>query len=189
MMNCKCATRIDAELEKRGFRLSPRLFTLRIDEKPEFNLRLTMVLPLERLDGKRLARKDPKTLEVSYCPFCGMDQAEEAKGAAHGDEFMPKWKDISRTTTTTRTTGEGGVHQHKSIVWELDADELRLVVVWNHLRHPDAWCFTCYGLDGGEVPLPEAHDAEEAKRMAVEVVRNRLRLLQARLDGIQEAAA
>jgi hypothetical protein len=79
MMNCNCVERIDAELENRGFRLSSRLFTFRIDENPQLNLRLTMVVPLERLDGKRLRRKDPKTLEVSYCPFCGKEHGEAAK--------------------------------------------------------------------------------------------------------------
>lgn len=28
-------------------------------------------LPLQRADGKKLGRNDPKTITISHCPFCG----------------------------------------------------------------------------------------------------------------------
>ena len=60
---CHC---IDAKLKDKGFKISEKLITIRV---PEF--KAVLVIPLERVDGAKLKRNDPKTVEASFCPFCG----------------------------------------------------------------------------------------------------------------------
>jgi hypothetical protein len=82
-MKCGCLERIDGELAKQGFRVSTKLFLFQVTD--DLDLKMVMGLPLERLDGKRLQRKDPKTLQVSHCPFCGM-KVRDDKLVEQGDE-------------------------------------------------------------------------------------------------------
>ena len=56
-MNCDCITLVDKELEPKGFRLSTKLFMFRVSEET-LDMRMVMVVPLERLDGGRLKRND-----------------------------------------------------------------------------------------------------------------------------------
>lgn len=56
-------------LSDRGYKLSDSLSVLTVGAK--LGLSIIHVLPLQRLDGKKLGRNDPKTLMMSFCPFCG----------------------------------------------------------------------------------------------------------------------
>jgi hypothetical protein len=71
-MNCKCLTKVDENLKKRGFKLSSKLLMFSVDEKT-LSMKLSCGWPLERIDGKRPNRRDPKTMQMAYCPFCGKE--------------------------------------------------------------------------------------------------------------------
>lgn len=74
-MQCDCLTTVGAKLKEQGFRLSDKFQMFKISE--DMNLRLVLGFPLERLDDKRLKRSDPKTLEMTFCPFCGKQMEPE----------------------------------------------------------------------------------------------------------------
>lgn len=65
---CDCWTQKNKALESKGYILSRKLitFTMGID-----SMDLMHLLPIERLDGKRLKRNEPSGLKMTYCPFCG----------------------------------------------------------------------------------------------------------------------
>jgi hypothetical protein len=82
-MKCNCYIDVNERLKDKGFRLSEKLFMFAVDD--DLGLTLTMGIPLERLDGKRLQRKDPKTLQISFCPMCGAKQGkDESPGVSEG---------------------------------------------------------------------------------------------------------
>lgn len=69
-MNCDCHLLINAKLKAKGLKLSDKLCAFAVDKKT-LRLELVLVWPLERIDGKRLGCKDPKTVRMACCPFCG----------------------------------------------------------------------------------------------------------------------
>lgn len=69
-MKCKCLTEVDQKLKEKGFRLSKKLVMYQIDDQ-SLSLNLVIGWPLERLDDARLRDKDPLTMQMSFCPFCG----------------------------------------------------------------------------------------------------------------------
>jgi hypothetical protein len=75
-MNCKCLTKVDEKLKEKGFKLSGKLLMFGVDHDT-LSMSLTCGWPLERLDGKRLSRSDPKTMQMSHCPFCGKKATEK----------------------------------------------------------------------------------------------------------------
>lgn len=56
-------------LEPKGYILSRQLITFSL--APE-GMKIMQLLPIERLDGKRLKRNEPSGLQMTYCPFCGV---------------------------------------------------------------------------------------------------------------------
>ena len=79
---CKCWEQIDAELKKEGFMISDDLKCPRIDPRATKAIGVSRILPLKRLDGKRLGRGDTKAIIISHCPFCGTPLEEETKEEA-----------------------------------------------------------------------------------------------------------
>lgn len=70
-MKCDCwQTRDDGLREKFGLKVADTCSALLINEGT-LDLRGIYCLPLERVDGKKLKRSDPKFIEISFCPFCG----------------------------------------------------------------------------------------------------------------------
>lgn len=100
-MNCDCITKVNARLKEQGFKLSDKFFMFAVTD--DLSLEFTMGLPLERLDGKRLARKDPKTLQISFCPICGQ--------RAHKDEprSVPEGQDNGADTGRADAGASGAV--------------------------------------------------------------------------------
>jgi len=77
-MKCECLTRIDEGLKKHGFKLSDKFLTFMVNDA-DLSLHMALTWPLERLDGKRLLRKDPKGQIMSHCPFCGQPIKREER--------------------------------------------------------------------------------------------------------------
>ena len=73
MSNCICWEKTNDALRDKGFRLSDSLTAL-----SGLNLRLVHILPLQRLDGKKLKRSDAQSITMSHCPFCGAKWEKEA---------------------------------------------------------------------------------------------------------------
>lgn len=70
-MKCECwQKRDDALREKYGLKVADVCSAL-LMEPNTMDLRGAYCLPLERVDGKKLKRSDPKFIEISFCPFCG----------------------------------------------------------------------------------------------------------------------
>lgn len=63
---CSCFEDTNDQLKAMGFRLSAALSYIAM---PEF--KVVRCLPLEKADGSKMKRTDPKTVTVSHCPFCG----------------------------------------------------------------------------------------------------------------------
>lgn len=76
MNTCDCWTEKDKLLAKKGYRLSDTLTMFTVG--PALSMSIIRALPLQRLDGKRMKRGEPRTLTMSFCPFCGA----EMKGGA-----------------------------------------------------------------------------------------------------------
>lgn len=70
-MKCNCLNKIDEKLKEKGMKLSSKLLMFQVTE-PDLGLKMVAGWPLERLDGKRMLRKDPKVMQMSHCPFCGV---------------------------------------------------------------------------------------------------------------------
>lgn len=66
---CNCWDETNTKLKEKGFQLSDKLSAL--VWTPDGPLGVVRFLPLQRKDGAKLKRSDPKTLTMSYCPFCG----------------------------------------------------------------------------------------------------------------------
>jgi hypothetical protein len=67
--SCTCWSSINERIEKQGVRLSSSLSQLQV--QPSLDLLFVHVMPLERLDGKKLKRSQPATIAMKHCPFCG----------------------------------------------------------------------------------------------------------------------
>lgn len=65
---CGCWEKMNKAVAGNGMKLSDKGTGIRIVDG---SLLVVYGVPLERLDGKKLARADPKCVLMSYCPFCG----------------------------------------------------------------------------------------------------------------------
>lgn len=76
---CDCWKQMDDKLREKGFKLDDGLSALSLSD-----FRVSRLLPLQRLDGKRLRRGDPKSISMSHCPFCGAAFEEPKTGGRDG---------------------------------------------------------------------------------------------------------
>lgn len=78
---CDCLSKYGTLLREKGFTLSRKLSALMMKGN---TLSHQWVLPLERVDGKKLRASDPSTLTACFCPMCGNALEDPAlKGARH----------------------------------------------------------------------------------------------------------
>lgn len=63
---CTCWQDYDATLRDRGVKLSDKCKFIKAE-----GFTLVYGIPLQRIDGKRMKRSDPKMIGMTYCPFCG----------------------------------------------------------------------------------------------------------------------
>jgi len=66
--SCNCWHEKDNKLREMGYKIADACAMFQI-----INLSLTAKfgLPLERTDGKKPKRGDPRMITISFCPFCG----------------------------------------------------------------------------------------------------------------------
>lgn len=69
LLGCLCWSETNACLKEKGYKLADVCSMLTVTD--ELGLHATRGVPLERADGARLKRDDPRMLQVSYCCFCG----------------------------------------------------------------------------------------------------------------------
>jgi len=68
---CNCWDKLNEKLKEHSqMQLSEACRILQIDDG---DMKLRMVLPLTRLDGKKPRGDDPETITMSNCPFCGIE--------------------------------------------------------------------------------------------------------------------
>lgn len=65
---CDCWHKTDALLRAQGFKISDACSALVLTA---VTLEARHYLPLQRVDGGRGKRSDPKGIAISHCPFCG----------------------------------------------------------------------------------------------------------------------
>ena len=65
---CSCWETMDNQLREKGFKIADACSALVIVEN---RLKARRYLPLQRADGKKPSRADPKGIAISHCPFCG----------------------------------------------------------------------------------------------------------------------
>jgi hypothetical protein len=68
-LECKCWEETDAKLREHGYKLSDALSCLQWSQSRPMTV--THLLPLQRVDGKKLKRGEPGSINISHCPFCG----------------------------------------------------------------------------------------------------------------------
>lgn len=68
-LGCSCWSETNARLKEKGYKLADVCSMLTVTD--ELGLHAMRGVPLERADGARLKRDDPRMLQVSYCCFCG----------------------------------------------------------------------------------------------------------------------
>lgn len=90
--------------------------------------------------------------------------------------MTPKWKD-----TTSYSRDEKRVPR----AWTLALDGLNITVVKGHIYHPHTWIVHCYELGIDTVPLLGAKTAEDAQRMAVAMVREKVNKWHKALKGLK----
>lgn len=66
---CNCWWTTNNKLKEKGYKLADVCSMLAVTDN--LGLHGTHGIPLERADGKKLKRSDPRMLQISYCPFCG----------------------------------------------------------------------------------------------------------------------
>lgn len=76
---CTCWEKMEDRLNEKGFKISNACSAIVIKEN---RLEVRRYLPLQRLDGKKPGRDQPKGVEISFCPFCG--QSIKSSNAASG---------------------------------------------------------------------------------------------------------
>lgn len=68
--SCNCWHDRDNGLRKLGFKISDACAML-VLIKESLSLKAQFGLPIQRVDGKKFLRDDPRMITISYCPFCG----------------------------------------------------------------------------------------------------------------------
>lgn len=82
-MSCDCWENRDNGLRERfGLKISDACSALILD-KEKLSLSGEHGLPLQRVDGKKLTRSDPKFISITHCPFCGK-KYDKARGQRKG---------------------------------------------------------------------------------------------------------
>lgn len=66
--SCNCWHEKDNKLREMGYKISDACAMLQIKN---LNLTSKFGLPLQRTDGAKLKRDDPRMITMSHCPFCG----------------------------------------------------------------------------------------------------------------------
>lgn len=84
------------------------------------------------------------------------------------------WKDS--------TSYRQGSDVQKPTVWSADVSDLRITVVFGHLYYPNQWVMHCHKLGLDTLPV-KAESAEEAQRIALELVRKQVRVWLEALQG------
>ena len=115
-MMCDCYQKVDEKLKPKGFKLASKLFLYKVQEA-DLTLKHVMVLPVERLDGARMKRGDPKTVEISYCPFCGKKQSEKS--------------DEQELTPAEKAKGRSANYHHMSAQEQWDEDKRLGILDWD----------------------------------------------------------
>ena len=87
-----------------------------------------------------------------------------------------KWKD---TTTYCR------VDKRVPAAWTLALDGLNITVVNGHISAPNCWLCHCYPVGIDTFPLFEAKTAEDAQRMAVAMVCEKVNKWHKALKGLK----
>jgi len=72
---CNCWEEKNEGLAKMGFKISGACQMYQVDRE-ELRLCRRFGLPLERTDGNKLERLDPRMISISHCPFCGAEVGE-----------------------------------------------------------------------------------------------------------------
>jgi hypothetical protein len=88
-----------------------------------------------------------------------------------------KWKD---TTTYIRDEVP-----RVPRAWTLALEGLNITVVKGHIYHPHTWIVHCHCLGIDTHPLSEAKTAEDAQRMAVAMVREKVNKWHKALKGLK----
>jgi hypothetical protein len=73
---CNCWHEKDNKLREMGYKLSDACAMLQIKD---LSLTAKYGLPLQRTDGAKLKRDDPKMITISHCPFCGAEYSPNNK--------------------------------------------------------------------------------------------------------------
>ena len=68
-LGCECWSTTNKRLKEQGYKLADVCSMLTVTDA--LGLHAPRGVPLERADGARLKRADPRMLQISYCPFCG----------------------------------------------------------------------------------------------------------------------
>lgn len=70
-MNCACVEQLNARMKEQSmpFQISPDVLPLSVGVA----LEQILVIPLARLDKRKLRASDPKYIVASHCPFCGKE--------------------------------------------------------------------------------------------------------------------
>ncbi|MFA6962404.1 MAG: hypothetical protein WC205_16740 [Opitutaceae bacterium] len=67
---------MDNRLREKGFKIADACSALVIAGN---RLEARRYLPLQRADGKKPSRAEPKGITISHCPFCGQSLLPNAK--------------------------------------------------------------------------------------------------------------
>jgi hypothetical protein len=70
--SCQCWKEKEEALRRQGYKIDDRCYVLELDTR-QLTLHGHYALPLQRRDGKRMGRKDPQSMTISHCPFCGRE--------------------------------------------------------------------------------------------------------------------
>lgn len=73
---CGCWAETDQGLAPQGYQVSSALSYLRVKNGAA---RVARCLPLERLDGKRMKRGEPRSIEMTFCPWCGKQYPQNSE--------------------------------------------------------------------------------------------------------------
>lgn len=65
---CDCWEKMNKVVADKGMKLSDEGVGIRMIGN---EMAVVYGIPLERMDGKKPLRTDPKCLEITHCPFCG----------------------------------------------------------------------------------------------------------------------
>jgi len=66
--DCNCWQEKNRGLQERGYKIADICTMFQVDD---LELRVEHGFPLQRADGFRLKRDDPRMISISFCPFCG----------------------------------------------------------------------------------------------------------------------